>query len=62
VQAGTGAELDRAELAGARLHGSVLDDVRGALSLRGARIGPEQRIALGAALLDALGVQVTARV
>ncbi len=55
----TGADLDRAGLAGAQLHGSVLDDVRGALSLRGARIGAEQQITLGAALLDALEVTVT---
>ena len=55
----TGADLDRAGLAGANLHGSVLDDVRGAMSLRGARIGADQQVALGAALLDALGVQVT---
>jgi uncharacterized protein YjbI with pentapeptide repeats len=55
----TGADLDRASLAGAHLHGSVLDGVRGALSLRGARIGADQQVALGAALLDALGVQVT---
>lgn len=55
----TGADLDRAGLAGAHLHGSVLDDIRGALSLRGARIGADQQVALGAAVLDALGVQVT---
>lgn len=55
----TGANLDRADLTGAHLHGSILDDVRGALSLRGARIGPDQQVALGAALLAALGIQVT---
>jgi uncharacterized protein YjbI with pentapeptide repeats len=57
----TGADLDRAALAGARLHGSTLDDVRGATSLRGARIGPEQQVVVGAALLTALGIQVTDR-
>lgn len=55
----TGADLDRARLDGAHLHGSVLDDVRGALSLRGARIDAHQQIALGAAVLAALGVTVT---
>ncbi len=57
----TGADLDRAALAGAHLHGSVLDDVAGALSLRGARIDAEQQIVLGAALLAALDVRVTDR-
>ena len=57
----TGADLDRAALAGAHLHGSVLDDVQGALSLRGARIDAEQQIALGSALLAALDVRVTER-
>ncbi len=57
----TGADLDRAALAGAHLHGSVLDDVSGALSLRGARIDADQQIALGAALLAALDVRVTDR-
>lgn len=55
----TGADLDRADLTGAHLHGSTLDDVRGVLSLRGARISPDQQIPLGAAMLAALGVQVT---
>lgn len=55
----TGADLDRADLRGADLHGSTLDGVRGALSLRGARISPEQQVTLGAVLLAALGIQVT---
>ncbi|MGD9525920.1 pentapeptide repeat-containing protein [Pseudonocardia sp.] len=55
----TDAELDRADLTGARLHGSTLDGVRGALALRGARIGADQQIPLGAAVLAALGVEVT---
>lgn len=54
----TGADLDRADLTGTRLHGSTLDDVRGALSLRGTRIGPDQQIAVGAALITALGIEV----
>jgi uncharacterized protein YjbI with pentapeptide repeats len=57
----TSADLDRANRAGTRLHGSTLDDVRAATSLRGARIGPEQQMAVGAALLTALGIQVTDR-
>lgn len=56
----TGANLERAHLGGTALHGSVLDDVRGALALRGVRIGPDRQVTLGAALLDVLGVQVTA--
>jgi hypothetical protein len=33
--------------------------VRGALSLRGARISPDQIVPLAGTLLDALGIQVT---
>lgn len=55
----TGADLDRADLTGVHLHGSTLDDVRGALSLRGARIGLDQQVAVGAAVLAALGIAVT---
>jgi hypothetical protein len=53
------ASFDAARLAEADLHGSTLDDVRGALSLRGARISPDQIVPLAATLLDALGIQVT---
>ena len=48
-----------ARLAEADLHGSTLDDVRGALSLRGARIGADQILPLAAGLLAAVGIQVT---
>lgn len=57
-------DLAEASFADARLsetdlHGSTLDQVRGALSLRGARINAEQLVPLGAALLAALDIQVT---
>ena len=55
----TDASFDQARLERVRLHGSRLDDVRGALSLRGARIGPDQVVPLGAAVLGALGVEIT---
>lgn len=55
----TGANLTDAELAGANLHGSTVVDVRGALSLHGTRIGAEQMVPVGGALLAALGISVT---
>lgn len=59
-----GCDLGEANFASARmretdLHGSTVDDVRGALSLRGARISPGQIVPLAGTLLDALGIQVT---
>lgn len=54
----TEAVFDGSRLDGVRLHGSRLVGVQGALSLRGARIGPDQVVELGAALLDAVGVAV----
>ncbi len=57
----TGADLERATLTGTDLHGSVLDDLRGALALRGCRISPGQLVAAGAAVLDALDVRITDR-
>ncbi|MHA6782727.1 pentapeptide repeat-containing protein [Pseudonocardia saturnea] len=53
------ASFHEARMAGTRLHGSQLDDVRGAMSLAGARISPEQLVPVGAALLGVLGIQVT---
>lgn len=53
------ASFQEARLAGTRLHGSQLDDVRGAMSLTGTRISPEQVVPLGAALLGVLGIEVT---
>ncbi len=53
------ASFDAARLRETDLHGSTIDDVRGALSLRGARISPDQILPLATGLLDALGIQVT---
>jgi uncharacterized protein YjbI with pentapeptide repeats len=53
------ANFDSARLREADLHGSTIDDVRGGLSLRGARISPDQIVPLAGTLLDALGIQVT---
>lgn len=53
------ANFDSARLDEVDLHGSTVDDVRGALSLRGARISPDQIVPLAAGLLDALGIRVT---
>jgi len=55
----TGATFDEARLTRLRLHGSTLEDVRGVLALRGARIGRDQMVPLGAALLAALEISVT---
>jgi hypothetical protein len=54
----TDANLADAELTGAYLHGSTIRDVRGALSLRGARISADQLVPVGAALLAALDIEV----
>jgi uncharacterized protein YjbI with pentapeptide repeats len=54
----TGASFADAELPEAYLHGSTIRDVRGALSLRGARISADQLVPMGAAVLDALGIEV----
>lgn len=53
------ASFHEARMAGTRLHGSRLDDVRGVMSLAGTRISPEQLVPLGAALLGVLGIEVT---
>jgi uncharacterized protein YjbI with pentapeptide repeats len=55
----TGVNLTDAELAGAALHGSTVVDVRGAMSLRGTRIGADQMVPVGATLLAALGISIT---
>ncbi len=55
----TGASFADARLTGLRLHRSVLDDVGGALALRGARISPDQLVPMGAALAAALDIQVS---
>jgi uncharacterized protein YjbI with pentapeptide repeats len=51
--------LANAQLPEVLLHGSTLDTVRGAASLRGARISADQVVPLGAAMLAELGVVVT---
>ena len=56
----TDAALGDARLPGVLLHGSTVDAVRGAEALRGARIGADQVVPLGAALLAALDITVTA--
>lgn len=53
------ASFEDARLSETDLHRSTLDDVRGALSLRGARISSDQLVPLGAALLAALDIQIT---
>ena len=53
------ASFHEARMAGTRLHGCTVDDVRGVRSLRGARIGADQMIALGATLLGELDIRVT---
>jgi uncharacterized protein YjbI with pentapeptide repeats len=54
----TGVNFADAELAGAYLHGSTIRDIRGALSLRGARISADQLVPVGAALLAAMDIEV----
>lgn len=54
----TGADLSGASLARARLHGSVLTDVRGAKALEGAVIDHEQLVAVGLALMADSGITV----
>ncbi len=57
----TGVNMQDARFTNLALHGSVVDDVTGALALRGARISPDQMVPVGAALLAALDIQVTDR-
>jgi uncharacterized protein YjbI with pentapeptide repeats len=54
----TGADFSGARLEGARLHGSTLDDLRGALDLTGVVIDANQVVPLGVRVLAALGVGV----
>ena len=55
----TDAALGDARVPGVLLHGSTVDAVRGAESLRGARIGADQVVPLGAALQAALDITVS---
>lgn len=54
----TGSLLDGARLDGTRLQRSTIAEISGSLALRGCVIGPDQQIAVGVALLDALGITV----
>lgn len=54
----TGSLLDGARLEGTRLQRSTIAEISGSLALRGCVIGPDQQIAVGVALLDALGITV----
>jgi len=54
----SGADVSEASLTGARFHGSRLDDLRGALGLRGATIDPAQVLTLALPLCTALGIGV----
>lgn len=53
------ASFDQCRLPGLRLHRSSLEDIRGVLALRGARISAEQLAPLGVAVLGALNIVVT---
>jgi len=55
----TDTALGDAQLPGVQLHRSTVDAVRGASALRGARIGPDQVIPLGAAILAELDITVS---
>ena len=48
-----------ARLSGVKLHGSTLNDLTGALSLRGAEIDTQQLLVLAPALCSAAGINVT---
>lgn len=52
----TDARLTGAKLLGTHLHGSTLDRIVGADSLRGVVIDPAQALSLGLQLLDAMGI------
>jgi uncharacterized protein YjbI with pentapeptide repeats len=54
----TGADFSGARIKGARLHGSTLEDLRGALDLKGVVIDANQVVPLGVRVLAALGVGV----
>jgi uncharacterized protein YjbI with pentapeptide repeats len=56
----TGADFTGCRVSNLDLHGSVLDDLHAALSLRGATISPDQAIALTPSLLADAGIRITA--
>jgi uncharacterized protein YjbI with pentapeptide repeats len=53
-----GATVSRVKAAGLALHGSRVDDLRGADSLKGAIIGPDQIVDLALPLFAAIGITV----
>lgn len=55
----TNVELSGARCAGAALHGSTIERLRGAEALAGARIGADQLVPVGVALLGAHRIEVT---
>lgn len=54
----SGAEFSKASMHGARLVGSKLDGVKGATSMRGVIVGPDQVLPLGLGLLGDLGIKI----
>ena len=54
----TGAQLAKSEVKGAALHGSALEGVRGAESVRGVVIGSDQILPLSLSVFTALGITV----
>lgn len=57
----TGADFRASTVDGLDLHGSTIEDIGGALALTGVRIGADQMVPMGAAVLAALGIAVTAQ-
>jgi len=54
-----GANFHDCSMTDVDLHDSTLDDLRGALSLRGASISPDQLLPLTPSLLAAAGINIT---
>ncbi len=54
----TGADLSQATMAGTALHGSTVDNVRGADSLRGVVIGSDQVVPIAFPVFAAMGIVV----
>ena len=55
----TGADFTECRVSNLELHGSVPDELRGALSLRVATISPDQVLALAPSLLAGAGIRVS---
>ncbi|HTT92966.1 MAG TPA: hypothetical protein VMF65_25655, partial [Acidimicrobiales bacterium] len=52
------AQISKATLKGARLHGSSFEGIKGAEALRGSTIGSEQVVPVSFQLLAAMGISV----